>query len=137
MGVSNIANHGLHTILLAVLNVGREVLQSHLEYLILLCLQALMIISHMVLCNALLELNPADQVAADIASNPFSSLSPVFLIIFNQQELGAAVLSKRPTSCMLILPTPPKGPVDAEEQKEFTEAYAEVEKKVRAALPVF
>ena len=36
---------------------------------------------------------------------------------------------------MLILPEPVKGPVDAEEQKEYTEAYAEAETKIRAALP--
>lgn len=47
-------------------------------------------------------------------------------------------MSKRPTSCMLLLPQPPKGaaPDDAE-AKEFAEAYAEVEKKVKAAMPVF
>jgi hypothetical protein len=38
---------------------------------------------------------------------------------------------------MLLLPQPPKGDVDADEQKEYAEAYAEAEKKVRAAMPVF
>ncbi len=55
----------------------------------------------------------------------------------HNQDLGAAALSKRPTSCMLILPQPPKGPVDAEEQKEYTESYVEAEKKIVAAMPVF
>lgn len=46
------------------------------------------------------------------------------------QELGASGLSKRPTSCMLILPKPPKGGADDDEAKEFAEAYTEVEKKL-------
>lgn len=51
------------------------------------------------------------------------------------QELGAAALSKRPTSCMLILPKPPKAGAagDAAEAAEFDEAYAEIEKKVKAS----
>jgi H/ACA ribonucleoprotein complex subunit 2 len=51
------------------------------------------------------------------------------------QELGAAALSKRPTSCMLILPKPVKAAAggDAGEAKEFDEAYGEVEKKIKAA----
>jgi H/ACA ribonucleoprotein complex subunit 2 len=51
------------------------------------------------------------------------------------QELGAAALSKRPTSCMLILPKPLKG--SAETDSEFTELFGEVEKKVKASAPVF
>jgi H/ACA ribonucleoprotein complex subunit 2 len=50
------------------------------------------------------------------------------------QELGAAALSKRPTSCMLILPKPLKGV--AEVDTEFDELYAELEKKIKAATPV-
>ena len=53
------------------------------------------------------------------------------------QDLGAAALSKRPTSCMLVLPQPAKGPVDAAEQAEYEEAYNEAEKKIKAAMPVF
>lgn len=54
------------------------------------------------------------------------------------QDLGAAALSKRPTSCLLILPKPIKGgDGDEEEAKEFAEAYSEVEKKVKAAQIVF
>lgn len=55
----------------------------------------------------------------------------------NVQELGAAALSKRPTSCMLVLPKPPKGGADDEEAKEFAEAYAEAEAKIKKAMPVF
>ena len=50
------------------------------------------------------------------------------------QELGAAGLTKRPTSCMLILPKPPKG---GEEDEEFDQAYAEAVKRVKAVQPVF
>jgi H/ACA ribonucleoprotein complex subunit 2 len=54
------------------------------------------------------------------------------------QELGAAALSKRPTSCMLVLPKPIKGgSADDEEAKEYAESYGEVEKKVKAVMPVF
>ena len=56
------------------------------------------------------------------------------------QELGAAVLSKRPTSCMLVLAKPPKpaaAGADAAEAAEFDEAYNEVVKKVKAGAVVF
>ncbi len=53
--------------------------------------------------------------------------------------MGAAALSKRPTSCMLLLPKPIKPPADesAEDAKEFAETFADVEKKVKASMPVF
>lgn len=54
----------------------------------------------------------------------------VLLCCAVSQELGASGLSKRPTSCMLILPKPPKGGADDDEAKEFAEAYSEVEKKL-------
>jgi hypothetical protein len=47
------------------------------------------------------------------------------------QELGAAALSKRPTSCMLVLPRPLKGGEEVDE--EYSEAYGQVEKKIKAA----
>ncbi|KAI7845216.1 hypothetical protein COHA_001260 [Chlorella ohadii] len=54
------------------------------------------------------------------------------------EELGAAGLTKRPTSCMLILPKPLKGSAPADDEaKEFAEAYTEVEKKVKAAQIIF
>ena len=49
------------------------------------------------------------------------------------QDLGAAAMSKRPTSCMLILPKPVKGGVDDDDAKEFAEAFLEVEKKIKAS----
>eukprot|EP00879_Flechtneria_rotunda_P006151 GHRR01006468.1.p1 GENE.GHRR01006468.1~~GHRR01006468.1.p1 ORF type:complete len:159 (+),score=42.84 GHRR01006468.1:657-1133(+) len=55
-----------------------------------------------------------------------------FVYVPSKEELGASGLSKRPTSCMLILPQPPKGAKDDDdEQKEFEEAYQEVEKKIK------
>ena len=45
----------------------------------------------------------------------------------SKEELGAAGLTKRPTSCMLLLPRPQKGAAkEDDEAKEFAEAYAEV-----------
>lgn len=53
---------------------------------------------------------------------------PAVLVL--PQELGASGLSKRPTSCMLVLPKPPKGGADDEEAKEFAKDYSELEKKL-------
>lgn len=61
-----------------------------------------------------------------------------YIYVPSKEDLGAAALSKRPTSCLLILPKPIKGgDGDEEEAKEFAEAYSEVEKKVKAAQIVF
>lgn len=57
-----------------------------------------------------------------------------YIYVPSKEELGASALSKRPTSCMLIMPKPAKGgAADGDDAKEFAEAYAEVEKKVKAA----
>lgn len=50
-----------------------------------------------------------------------------YIFVPSKEELGAAGLTKRPTSCMLILPKPQKGeaPKD-DEAKEFAELFAEV-----------
>ena len=53
------------------------------------------------------------------------------------QELGAAGLTKRPTSCMLVLPKALKNATDDDEAKEFLTSYEEVAKKVKAVQPVF
>ena len=43
------------------------------------------------------------------------------------QELGQAGLTKRPTSCMLVLPKPLKGDLPADDEgKEYKESYEEV-----------
>lgn len=54
-----------------------------------------------------------------------------YVFVPSKEELGASALGKRPTSCMLILPKAPKGSVDDDETKEFEEAYAELEKKIK------
>ncbi|PSC72607.1 H ACA ribonucleo complex subunit 2 [Micractinium conductrix] len=61
-----------------------------------------------------------------------------YIYVPSKEELGAAGLTKRPTSCMLLLPRPQKGAAkEDDEAKEFAEAYAEVEKKVKAAAVTF
>lgn len=76
-------------------------------------------------------------VAVVVAGCVCFTHSPAPLPVVLLQDLGAAALSKRPTSCMLVLPKPIKGGADDDEAKEFGEAYAEVEKKIKAAMPVF
>lgn len=61
----------------------------------------------------------------------------VFKTVVNAQELGAAGLTKRPTSCMLVLPKAIKNPVEDEESQEFLTSYEEVAKKVKAVQPIF
>ena len=51
------------------------------------------------------------------------------------QELGAAGLTKRPTSCMLLLPKPPKGGAEGEDGKDFAESFADVHRRVKAVQP--
>lgn len=52
-----------------------------------------------------------------------------------RQELGAAGLTKRPTSCMLVLP----GSTDAadEESVEYRAAFGEVVQKVKTVQIIF
>ena len=61
-----------------------------------------------------------------------------YIYVPSKEELGQAGLTKRPTSCMLILPKPLKGELPSDEEgKEYAEAYEEVYKKVKAAQVVF
>ena len=53
------------------------------------------------------------------------------------QALGLAGLTKRPTSCMLVLPKPPKGGQDDEEAQEFGQLYEGVRAKVAAVEPLY
>lgn len=46
-------------------------------------------------------------------------------------------MTKRPTSCMLVLPKPVKGGSDDAESKEFLEAYEDLAKRVKAVQPLF
>ena len=68
------------------------------------------------------------------AADAWLAISYHHVLPFCLQELGASGLSKRPTSCMLVLPQPVKGAKpDDEEQKEFEKEYHEVEKKIKTA----
>ncbi len=44
-------------------------------------------------------------------------------------------MTKRPTSCMLLLPKPPKGGEEGEEAASFAESFADVHKRVTAVQP--
>lgn len=64
-----------------------------------------------------------------------------YLYVPSKEELGAAGLTKRPTSCMLILPKPLKKKAgdggDDDEAKDFAESYKEVSKKVKSMQVVY
>jgi len=64
-----------------------------------------------------------------------------YLYVPSKEELGAAGLTKRPTSCMLILPKPLKKKVgdggDDDKTKDFAESYKEVSKKVKSMQVVY
>lgn len=62
-----------------------------------------------------------------------------YIYVPSKEELGQAGMTKRPTSCMLVLPKPGKGAVagTAEEDKEFDAAYTEVAAAVKALQPLF
>ena len=55
------------------------------------------------------------------------------------QELGAAAMTKRPTSCMLLLPKPAKpNKEDTEEEaKEYADSYTDVHTRVKAVQPLY
>uniref|UniRef100_A0A7S0VCD9 H/ACA ribonucleoprotein complex subunit 2 n=1 Tax=Polytomella parva TaxID=51329 RepID=A0A7S0VCD9_9CHLO len=57
-----------------------------------------------------------------------------YIFVPSKEDLGAAALSKRPTSCLLILPKGNgKGGEDDKDAKEFAASYSEIEKKIKAA----
>ncbi|KAJ9512724.1 hypothetical protein QJQ45_019058 [Haematococcus lacustris] len=60
-----------------------------------------------------------------------------YIYVPSKEELGAAALSKRPTSCMLVLPKPIKPAADDAGAAEYTEAYNELEKKIKSVMPLF
>lgn len=61
-----------------------------------------------------------------------------YIYVPSKEELGQAGLTKRPTSCMLILSKPVKGDLPKDDEaKEFAENYEEVFKKVKALQPIF
>ena len=61
-----------------------------------------------------------------------------YIYVPSKDELGQAGLTKRPTSCMLILPKPLKGEAEKDaDAKEYKEMYDEVYTKVKGAQIVF
>jgi len=87
-------------------------------------------------------------IAGDIS--PIDVVTPIpvlcedheipYIYVPSKEILGHAGLTKRPTSCMLVLPKPVKGGSDAgkdDEAKEYKESYDEVFGKVKAAQVVF
>jgi H/ACA ribonucleoprotein complex subunit 2 len=61
-----------------------------------------------------------------------------YIYVPSKDELGQAGLTKRPTSCMLILPKPLKGDMAKDaDAKEYKEIYEEVFTKVKGAQIVF
>ncbi|KAK2079392.1 hypothetical protein QBZ16_003083 [Prototheca wickerhamii] len=54
-----------------------------------------------------------------------------------EEELGAAGLTKRPTSCMLVLPKAPKGKAAPADDDDFESSYDEVVTQVKAVQPIF
>ncbi|PNW71798.1 hypothetical protein CHLRE_16g688600v5 [Chlamydomonas reinhardtii] len=89
------------------------------------------------MCAALVAAGLADAVVStDVDALLFGA--PRQYRECRMQDLGAAALSKRPTSYLLVLPKPIKGgDGDEAEAKEFAEAYTEVEKKVKSAQILF
>lgn len=59
-----------------------------------------------------------------------------YIYVPSKEELGLAGLTKRPTSCMLILAKPGKGG-SIEDDAEFDDAFKEVSKKVKSLKPTF
>ena len=85
---------------------------------------------------------PSKEVRHGHMQTAGASISAISLLccanlLILRQELGAAGLTKRPTSCMLVLPKALKNAIDDEEAKEFLTAYEETAKKVKAVQPVF
>ena len=82
-------------------------------------------------------------LAGDVSPLDVISHLPVFceskgvpyIFVPSKDDLGAAGLTKRPTSCMLVLSARPKGG-KADDDAEFEEAYGEVVKKVTAVQAV-
>ena len=86
------------------------------------------------------------MIAGDIS--PIDVITPLpvlcedhdipYIYVPSKEALGAAGLTKRPTSCMLVLPKPVKGEMGGDEEAtQHTELYGEVEKKLKAAQIIF
>ncbi len=60
-----------------------------------------------------------------------------YIYVPSKEELGEAGLTKRPTSCMLILSKPVKDELSGDGSGEYKETYDEVYNRVKAAQVVF
>lgn len=61
-----------------------------------------------------------------------------YVYVPSKEALGQAGLTKRPTSCMLILPKPVKGDLGKDDEaKEYKEGYDDVFSKVKSVQIVF
>mmetsp|Transcript_33622 Transcript_33622/g.72682 ORF Transcript_33622/g.72682 Transcript_33622/m.72682 type:complete len:143 (-) Transcript_33622:182-610(-) len=62
-----------------------------------------------------------------------------YVFVPSKEELGAAGLTKRPTSCILLMPKPWKQAkdVDKDEVDKYVESYGEIDKKAKSIAPVF
>jgi len=61
-----------------------------------------------------------------VVAGACSELSAAYVYVPSKEDLGAAALTKRPTSIVMVVSRP-----------AFADAYAECEKEMRAALPRF
>ncbi|CAL5224963.1 g7735 [Coccomyxa viridis] len=60
-----------------------------------------------------------------------------YIYVPSKEALGAAGLTKRPTSILMVLPKPLKGAVDDNEAKEFAESYEAVRAKIASIEPLY
>ncbi|QDZ24375.1 ribosomal protein L7 [Chloropicon primus] len=62
-----------------------------------------------------------------------------YVFVPSKEELGAAGLTKRPTSCILLLPKPWKESKDTDKDdvKKYVESYDEINKKAKDVALVF
>jgi H/ACA ribonucleoprotein complex subunit 2 len=56
-----------------------------------------------------------------------------YIYVPSKEDLGAAGSTKRPTSCLLVMPVPPKGGVSEEDGAKFKASFDEVLTEVKAA----
>lgn len=54
-----------------------------------------------------------------------------YIYVPSKEDLGGAGSTKRPTSCLLVLPAPPRGGVSEEESAKFKVSLDEVVKEVK------
>jgi H/ACA ribonucleoprotein complex subunit 2 len=85
-------------------------------------------------------------IAGDIS--PIDVVTPIpvlcedhgipYVFVSSKEALGQAGLTKRPTSCMMILPKPVKGEMGSDgDAKEYSEGYKEVYSKVKSVQIVY